>query len=424
MKVKKISIAYISVFIIVSILISISLFSIPAMANSNISVKVATVEAKVGERIEVPVSFSNLPDSGINNCDFRLKYDKDVLEIVELKPGKIVTNPNINFRYNINDPGKVAVMFVDETGVGKELIKEDGDFIILVFKVNDSAKNGMSYIELTSRLTISGYDLVLLPTDFVKGGVKVSGGKDIAPTDNDEDDAQDEISDNEDSDVNDQNEPDSLIPGSRKEGIHKAYLKGYPDGNFKPENSITRAEAAVIFANLLEVDQNAQPKSSISYTDLPNDHWAAWAVRYVSELGLFSGYPDGTFKPNNRITRAEFSTVVLKYLEMEEPQQVKNKFDDCIGHWAQKYIEKLSDSGYINGYPDGTFKPQNSIKRAESVALINRALNRGPLYGVKENFPDVPSTYWAYGDIAKGAITHRYYIDEEGREVFLEKIEN
>lgn len=418
---KKILFSCIYVLIAI-VLIDIFLWNTPISANSSISLKVSTVEAKPGDNVEVSVKFSNVSASGINNCDLRLIYDKNVLEVIEVNPGKIVTNPNVNFNFNSGTPGRVAVMFVDETGRGKELIKEDGDFLVVVFKVKDSAGDGMSYIEIGPNATVAGYDLVLIPVNSDKGGVKVINKDSTTVEDDDKD--EDEIPSDEDREVEDSDDPIDSIPGIKEEGIHKAYLSGYPDGNFRPENSITRAEAAVIFANLLEVDKNTQPKSHISYSDLSDDHWAAWAVKYVSDIGLFSGYPDGTFKPNNSITRAEFSTVVFKFLKLEEPQLLRNKFDDCIGHWAQKYIEKLSDSGYINGYPDGTFKPQNNIKRAESVALINRALKRGPLYGVDEIFPDVSSTHWAYGDIAKGAITHRYYIDDEGREILLEKLDN
>jgi len=422
MKVKKIPFTHLSI-LLVTILTSILVWSTPILANGNMNIKVSTVEAKPGDRVEVSVKFLNIPSSGINNCDFKLTYDEEILEVIEVKPGKIVTNPNINLKYNIKNPGRIAVMFVDETARGEELIKTDGDFIIIVFKVKTSVKDGIGYVNLASEVIASGYDLVIFSTDFTRGGVKVSETG-LGTTIEDEDKSEDEISDVEDGEINDSDTSNGSIPGSKKEGIHKSYLNGYPDGTFRPENSITRAEAAVIFANLLEVDKNTQPKNNVSYNDLPDDHWAAWAIKYVSDLGLFSGYPDGTFKPNNSITRGEFSTVVFKFMKLEEPEQLKNKFDDCIGHWAQKYIEKLSDSGYINGYPDETFKPQKSIKRAESVALINRALNRGPLYGVKENFPDVPSTYWAYGDIAKGAITHSYYIDEDGKEILLERLDN
>lgn len=437
MKIKKISCIYISV-LIATILTTILLWNTPILANNKINVEVSTVEAKPGEKVEVSVKFSNIPDYGINNCDFILVYDKDILEVVEIKPGRIVTNPNINFKYYTGNLGRISTMFIDETGHGNELIMEEGEFLIIVFKVRDSTVEGMSHIDLGKEITITGYDLVVLPTNFIRGGVKVSGkSSDITqeePSDkeepNDKGDPSDKGEPSDKGDPSDKEEPNyieepnDLIPGSKEENIHKAYLNGYPDGNFRPENNITRAEAAVIFANLLEADKNTQFKNQASYSDLPDNHWATWAVRYVSDIGLFSGYPDGTFKPNDSITRAEFSTVVFKFMNLEELKHIKNEFDDSIGHWAQKYIEKLSDSGYVSGYPDGNFRPQESIKRAESVALINRALDRGPLYGVEDNFPDVPSTYWAYGDIAKAAITHSYYIDGEGREILLEKLDN
>ncbi|MDQ2087129.1 S-layer homology domain-containing protein [Herbivorax sp. ANBcel31] len=422
MKLKKISFIYICILIAVtltSILFSNSL----TFASGDMEIKVSTVQGKPGDTVEVPVKFLNVPDSGINNCDFMLNYDQNVLEVDEVRAGSIITNPGVNLGLNTRNLGKIATMFVDETGLGKELIKTDGEFLIIVFKIKSSADDGVSYVDLESMGAIANYELETIPLNFTKGGVKVSDDSSTIITDKD----KESDSDKEDSDqieleeTEDLDKPEDLVPGS-KEGIHKAYLSGYPDGNFKPENNITRAEAAVIFANLLEVDKNTQSKSDVNYTDLSGDHWATWAVEHVSDLGLFTGYPDGTFKPNNSITRAEFSTVVFKFMELEEPQQVKNKFDDSVGHWAQKYIEKLSKHGYINGYPDDTFKPQANIKRAESVALINRALDRGPLYEVEENFPDVPDTYWAYGDIAKGAIDHSYYVDEEGREVFLEKL--
>jgi len=112
---------------------------------------------------------------------------------------------------------------------------------------------------------------------------------------------------------------------------------------------------------------------------------------FVSYKKLFTGYPDGSFKPNQNITRAEFS--------LKEEKIEKSKFGDTKGHWAQQFIEQLSDLGYINGYPDGTFKPNNNIKRSESVALINRAMGRGPLHGAPQVFEDVPQTHWAFKDI-------------------------
>jgi len=211
-------------------------------------------------------------------------------------------------------------------------------------------------------------------------------------------------------------------------GIHYSYLTGYPDKMFRPEKSITRAEAAVIFAKLLGANENTKINYNVSYTDVDSSHWASWAIKFVSYKKLFTGYPDGSFKPNQNITRAEFSTVVFKLLVSEkglkEEKIEKSKFGDTKGHWAQQFIEQLSDLGYINGYPDGTFKPNNNIKRSESVALINRAMGRGPLHGAPQVFEDVPQTHWAFKDIAEGVLNHRYKLDNEGKEQLLEIIDN
>jgi len=131
--------------------------------------------------------------------------------------------------------------------------------------------------------------------------------------------------------------------------------------------------------------------------------------------------------PDKSITRAEFATVTYKFLEklgkIEQGTDVKTQLKDIEGHWAQKYIETLVAKGYIKGYPDETFRPQASIKRAESVALINRSLERGPLNGAVLEFTDVPVNYWAYKDIAEGVIYHSYKIDENGQEVMVEKLD-
>ena len=227
-------------------------------------------------------------------------------------------------------------------------------------------------------------------------------------------------------------EPTPTIPAA-VEGIHMSYLKGYPDGSFRPERNITRAEAAVIFAKLLGANEETDSQFTGSYTDLQDTHWAAWAIKFASKEGLFKGYPDGSFKPDQNITRAEFSTVVLHFVTKVKDQEVLDKlekmdisnpkFDDAKGHWAQESIEKLSGVGYISGYPDGTFKPQNMIKRSESVALINRVLERGPLEKAPKTFPDVEESYWAFKDIAEGALDHVYKIDEDDLEIFVELVE-
>ncbi|TYQ16518.1 UNVERIFIED_CONTAM: S-layer family protein [Acetivibrio alkalicellulosi] len=420
-------IPFILVTLIIVTVISSSIMSVSA---SNIfKVEIADVQGKQGDTVEVPIRFINVPEEGINSCDFTIGYDENVLELIQVKPGSIIKNPNSNFSYNSPKPGRTVFMFTDETGHGREIINSDGEFARVTFKIKTSSKEQSSAI-IPDKWTFANYSLKSFSTEFARGSVRVSSVASNPDTPGGSGDSSENQSDNKDSDQKDNedttdviNQPDVQVPGSQ--GQNNAYLRGYPDGNFKPENNITRAEAAVIFANLLEVDRNnINISKNISYTDLKEDHWAVWAVKYVSDIGLFSGYPDGSFKPNNSITRAEFSTVVFKFLELEDYGQKTDKFKDTVGHWAQQFIERLSELGYVNGYPDGTFKPQASIKRAESVALINRALKRGPLYGTEQIFPDVPKSYWAFGDIAKGVLNHTFTVDEEGREFLLEILNN
>lgn len=187
-------------------------------------------------------------------------------------------------------------------------------------------------------------------------------------------------------------------------------MKGYPNGLFLPDNNITRAEAATILAKLSGADVT-YVSDKVSFPDVKDTHWALWAIKYTTDKGYFKGYTDGTFKPDQKITRAEFATIVYHFLGIEDTNITKYKFEDVKGHWAQVYIEKLTELKYISGYPNGNFEPQASIKRCESVALLNRALKRGPLYGTTQKFPDVPTTHWAFKDIAEGALDHQYIIE-------------
>ncbi|NLL04394.1 MAG: PKD domain-containing protein [Clostridiaceae bacterium] len=189
--------------------------------------------------------------------------------------------------------------------------------------------------------------------------------------------------------------PKPSIPGS--DGKHKGYMQGYEGNMFKPENNITRAEMAAILANLdgiAKVD-----KEYTTFKDVSMEHWTAWAIAYVTDKGYFIGYEDDTFRPSDYITRAELSVVLCKYLKLNEFESVSNDLTDINGHWAEGYIKLLSSKGYIKGYLDKTFKPNNNIKRSECTALINRVLGLEALEGSKNRFIDVDDNHWAYKDI-------------------------
>ena len=157
---------------------------------------------------------------------------------------------------------------------------------------------------------------------------------------------------------------------------HFAYIIGYPDGTVQPNGQITRAEATTIFFRLLtEESRSANLTKTNGYTDVAFDAWYNTAVSTMTKAGIVDGYPDGTFRPDAPITRAEMAKIISLFAKLDKSE---SRFSDIAGHWAEAYIRLAADNGWITGYPDGTFGPQRDITRAETMTLVNRVLNRQP----------------------------------------------
>lgn len=192
---------------------------------------------------------------------------------------------------------------------------------------------------------------------------------------------------------------------------HKAYITGYPDGTVRPSNEITREEIAAILFRLLNDEKRKEIYSEEnSFSDMENDRWSSVAVSTMVRGGYIKGYEDGTFRPSNPITRAELATIISKFVNPE----TNNSYDfrDTDGHWAELYIGAAVNSGLLSGYEDGTFRPDNRITRAEAVTIINRMLVRavdkdGILKDCKQ-FPDNTVSGWYYYAILEAANTHKY----------------
>ena len=169
--------------------------------------------------------------------------------------------------------------------------------------------------------------------------------------------------------------PDDTTPNWLNLDDHDAYIQGYPDGRVKPQNNITRAEVATIFFRLLTDDARDYYYSTDSgFSDVNPGDWYNTAVATMVQAGILNGYSDGTFKPNASITRAEFATIAARFLS--NPYSTKDRFYDTEGHWAEVYINRAAEIGWIGGYPDGSFKPDRYITRAEAVTLVNNVLGR------------------------------------------------
>ncbi len=208
------------------------------------------------------------------------------------------------------------------------------------------------------------------------------------------------------------------------DAAHKRYIKGYPDNSFGANRNLTRAETAAIFARLLDLDVS---QTATSYSDVNSGSWAVGYIAAVSDYGLMQGYTDGTFLPDKAITRAEFATIAARYFEIERSNSIaplEEHFSDIAASWARSTIEEVYRYGIINGYSDGTFRPNSSISRAEAVTMINRMLFRGPVTTDIELFSDVSTDDWFYGHVIEASKSHEYTINDDSSESVTEWIED
>ena len=197
---------------------------------------------------------------------------------------------------------------------------------------------------------------------------------------------------------------------------HYAYIVGYPDGNVKPEGNITRAEVATIFFRLLtDESRNEFWSQTNNYSDVSEDAWYNNAVSTLSNAGIIDGYEDGTFKPDGNITRAEFATIAVRFFEATYDGE--DLFSDIAGHWAQDYINEAANAGIVDGYPDGTFQPQQLITRAEAMTMVNRTIDRHPhedhLLADMIVWPDNPETAWYYEQVQEATNSHEYTMNTD-----------
>lgn len=192
---------------------------------------------------------------------------------------------------------------------------------------------------------------------------------------------------------------------------HRAYLTGYPDNTFRADRNMTRAEVAQMFYALL-LDKNVTITKSFS--DVPDDAWYATAVKTLASLGMMDGYPDGTFRPDEPITRAEFATVGLAFAY--DPLDASCSYYDVGANaWYHTYVAQATTYGWIGGYPDNTFRPGNNITRVEVCVIVNNMLGRDADERYIDrhedelvHFVDLSDSYWGYYTIMESTNTHEY----------------
>lgn len=199
---------------------------------------------------------------------------------------------------------------------------------------------------------------------------------------------------------------------------HTTYINGYNDGTFKADNSVTRAEVAKMLYGLGDLDETV---ANVKFSDVNTGIWYYEPVMALAKAGIINGYKDGTFKPTETITRAEFATMIMRYAKLS-PSTGSTGFSDVPeSDWAAGNIKAVAEAGYVKGYNNGTFRPENNLTRAEAVTVINRVLGR---VGNKDNisaditiFPDVKRDHYAWADIVEAALEHNYTI-VNGKEIW------
>lgn len=244
------------------------------------------------------------------------------------------------------------------------------------------------------------------------GGGGGGGGSSSGNTNNNtNNDTNNDTTTNDDTvTINDTEVPLADLTSLNRED-HFAYVSGYTDGTVRPTNNITREEVAAIFYRLLtDVSRTVYETGVNNFSDVDSSRWSNNAISTLANAGIISGYKEGTFKPGQTITRAEFAAIASRFDTVSE--NVTNPFTDTEGHWAEQLISNAADKGWVGGYPDSTFRPSNAITRAEAMTLINKVLNRevdkdGLLADAKQ-WPDNQEGKWYYYQVLEATNSHDY----------------
>ena len=292
-----------------------------------------------------------------------------------------------------------GVTTVQEGGSQSYTIKADNGYHISDVKVNGvsvGAVESYTFTNVQSNQTIA----VTFSRNSSGGGG--GGGGHTKPSDPDED-------------IPDEPGPadpfDTGVGNWLNTKDHTAYLGGYGGGLFGPDDNMTRGQAAQMFYNLL-LDKDVP--ITVSFTDVAPDAWYATAVNTLASLGIVTGYGNGQFGPDDSITRAQFTTIAMRFANLDTSGE--NIFTDVSeDDWFYEFVVGAIKYGWIGGYPDGRFGPNDTITRAQVTTIVNRMLGRSADEDYVERniealtrFTDVPDTHWAYYNIMEATNAHDY----------------
>ncbi|MBS6832978.1 MAG: S-layer homology domain-containing protein, partial [Clostridiales bacterium] len=205
-----------------------------------------------------------------------------------------------------------------------------------------------------------------------------------------------------------------ILPASE----HKAYIFGYNDGTFRPDNNMSRAEAAAIFARLISEQKGEKISGKSNFNDVSKNEWYSDYIGYLSKYGIIKGYSNSTFRPDDNVSRAEFVAMTVRFNslfnDVKKGSYTVKYTDVATNYWAYSDVAYAKHAGWLNGYADGTFKGDNAITRAEVVTVVNRATGRKAdesyitkNVSVLNKFTDIRNnSMWYYADVMEAANTH------------------
>ena len=218
------------------------------------------------------------------------------------------------------------------------------------------------------------------------------------------------------------------VPETLNSDNHFAYIVGYEDGLVRPNADITRAEVAAIFFRLLKDDvRDSNLTAENAFNDVAFGLWHNKSISTMAHVGILKGRTSDTFVPNAPITRAEFAAICSRFDRSNV--EIKSDFNDISGHWVENEIRRAASLGWIQGYTDGSFKPDQNITRAEAASMINRMLHRLPetvedLLDGMIQWPDNQPSDWYYINMQEATNSHDFKQKGEINEYWTKLTEN
>ncbi len=399
--------------IMVTILIIGCLFTSFTYALDSMEVNLTNVSGEQGTAVTVPLTFKNVPASGIYTCSFWVLYDPQIYTSVSIVPGDLITNPN-DFNTNVNVESGFAAMTFEAPTDGSRMIKNDGTFAKIQLNIAGNAADGIYNLaygdsrcavyasgtdEITgviynsSSITVGNPATPLVTPTIATPAITITPAITSTPTPTITTLVETtmmpstEVTPTPSSDVTVMPTPTGELVIPRDVSSHwskvniiklisRGVIQGYPDGTIKPDNSITRAEAITALMKSMGYSPTSNPEFGFAdNNEIPL--WVKGFLKTALDHKVVSGYEDNTFRASRNVTRQEVVVMLMKTFEFAPSESSELSFvdEEKIAAWSKKYVSKACEMGIVKGYSDNTFKPDKNVTRAELFTMISNCID-------------------------------------------------